>query len=488
MRRSNPMRRPGEPHLQTQTSPPEKTSPILIVGGGTWGISSALNLARRQYTSIKVLDAHKIPSSISAGNDVNKIVEEGSLPSESDTEEEYVWNRMHEITTGYWKHDPVFKEFYHETGIIFSAVTDECFEHVKGYTTGHEDEYETLSTKEAFQATMPEGILKGDFPGWRGFWRKDGAGWAFARGALISAYEEAKRLGVEFVAGDLEGRVISLEYENGDDHAGKVIGARTADGKVHLADCTILAAGASGDMIFDFENQLRPTAWVCWSEVWVWGLLSNMMLQTLAHIKLTEEEFAVFKDLPVLFNAERGFFMEPTADTHELKFCDEHPGYVNLVRDKNAYHHGETHSAPFARQQIPVESERRMRRFLHETLGPQMADREFSFARICWDADTADRQFLITPHPRHSGLIIAGGGSGNGFMMMPCVGQLVADLFEGTIEKRLLKGLRWRPEQAKGRDWQSLQGRFGADGRIMDFHDVAEWTNGKGDVHREGGA
>jgi sarcosine oxidase/L-pipecolate oxidase len=50
---------------------------ILIVGGGTWGCSIALELARRGFTNIKVLDALPFPSPIAAGNDLNKIAEEG---------------------------------------------------------------------------------------------------------------------------------------------------------------------------------------------------------------------------------------------------------------------------------------------------------------------------------------------------------------------------------------------------------------------------
>lgn len=50
---------------------------IIIVGGGTWGASTALHLARRGYKNVTVLDPHAYPSPISAGNDVNKIVETG---------------------------------------------------------------------------------------------------------------------------------------------------------------------------------------------------------------------------------------------------------------------------------------------------------------------------------------------------------------------------------------------------------------------------
>jgi glycine/D-amino acid oxidase-like deaminating enzyme len=54
-------------------------SNILIIGAGTWGCSTALELARRGHTGITVLDGSDFPSSISAGNDLNKIAEEGRL-------------------------------------------------------------------------------------------------------------------------------------------------------------------------------------------------------------------------------------------------------------------------------------------------------------------------------------------------------------------------------------------------------------------------
>ncbi|KAK5018133.1 fructosyl amine:oxygen oxidoreductase [Cryomyces antarcticus] len=435
-------------------SSPRSDPSILIIGGGTWGISTALALSRRGFSRITVLDAHPVPSPISAGNDVNKIMEEGA-PSPENTDEEYVWNRLHQIASKAWHEDPVFAPYYHETGIVYAACSPEVWEHVKGWTVGREGQFDLLERKEDFRRTMPEGVLTGDFPSWQGFWKKSGAGWLFARGALMSAYKEAVRLGVKFTAGLPHGEVEALLYRNSTDSQPDVTGARTADGFEHMADWIILSAGANADVFFDFENQLRPTAW------------------TLAHMPLTVEEYTLYKDLPVLFNAERGFFIEPDAEKHELKLCDEHPGYLNMVRE----HEGEEErSRPFARHQIPEDSERRIRTLLQDTM-PHLAERAFSFARICWDADTVDRQFLIDRHPRYKSLIVAAGGSGMGFMMMPAVGKVVADTLEGVLEPRLREGFRWRPEQAVHRDWQNTQDRYGADGKVMDFRDVKEWTH-----------
>lgn len=305
-----------------------------------------------------------------------------------------------------------------------------------------------LTTAEEFRKTMPEGILTGDFPGWQGFFKKTGAGWVHARKAMVSAAREAQRLGVIFVTGSPHGSVTRLMYESGD-----VVGARTADGIEHRASRTILCAGANSNQLLDLEDQLRPTAW------------------TLAHIKMTSEEVKHYKNLPVLFNVEKGFFMEPDEDKHELKICDEHPGYCNWVREAK----GNPISLPIARHQIPIEAEQRVRSFLRETM-PQLAQRPFSFARICWCADTPDRAFLIDRHPKYASLVLGVGGSGHGFKYIPSVGGYIADRMEDRLDVKLANVFRWRPETAIDRDWQNTQGRFGGTNKVMDLQQVQDWT------------
>lgn len=57
-----------------------KDNSVLIIGAGTWGCSIALELARNGYSNVTVLDGEEVPSSIAAGNDLNKIMEEGKPP------------------------------------------------------------------------------------------------------------------------------------------------------------------------------------------------------------------------------------------------------------------------------------------------------------------------------------------------------------------------------------------------------------------------
>lgn len=53
----------------------EKASRVIIIGGGAWGLSSALYLLEAGYSDITILDrAETIPSPLSAAYDLNKIV------------------------------------------------------------------------------------------------------------------------------------------------------------------------------------------------------------------------------------------------------------------------------------------------------------------------------------------------------------------------------------------------------------------------------
>jgi len=54
---------------------PNQQAPIAILGGGAWGLSTALHLNHSGYTDISVFErAEEIPSQYSAAYDLNKIV------------------------------------------------------------------------------------------------------------------------------------------------------------------------------------------------------------------------------------------------------------------------------------------------------------------------------------------------------------------------------------------------------------------------------
>lgn len=52
-----------------------KTDQIIIVGGGAFGLSTALQLVQKGYSNVSVYDKDdQIPPRFSAANDLNKIV------------------------------------------------------------------------------------------------------------------------------------------------------------------------------------------------------------------------------------------------------------------------------------------------------------------------------------------------------------------------------------------------------------------------------
>ncbi|CAH0043587.1 unnamed protein product [Clonostachys solani] len=87
----------------------DKNKQILIVGGGTFGLSTAYHLAKSGYTSVSVLERSSfIPAEESPGNDVNKIIRA-----------EYEDPRYAQLALeaiDEWTNNPLFAPYYHQVG------------------------------------------------------------------------------------------------------------------------------------------------------------------------------------------------------------------------------------------------------------------------------------------------------------------------------------------------------------------------------------
>lgn len=422
----------------------DKPKKILIVGAGTFGLSTALHILRQGEVEVTLLDPYSVPSPISAGNDANKIIQ-------STSDDDFYSNFALEALQ-MWREDEVFNRSFSETGIVYAATGEEqrkSIDYRYKYLILRQDQVVKLNDVEDFEKYVPTTEkLKPQpdkFRKWCGYYQEDKCGWAFARLALENCAEECRKLGANFIIDSAE----ELLYNNN-----KICtGVRTFSGKLIKADKTILCAGANSFKFLNFEQQLLAKCW------------------TLGHIRLTNDEATLLKGMPVVLNLDGGFVFEPDAN-NEIKFCNEFPGYTNIINED---------SVPLYKDSIPKEAEIQMRAFLKEVF-PEFAEREFSLARICWCTDTPDRHFLICEHPEYRNLVLGTGDSGQGFKYMPNIGKYISQVAlrgESSLDKEKRDLWRWRPEIGKKRNLSSLQGRNGGSNLVKDLEDIEEWSNGK---------
>ena len=254
-----------------------KSSPILVVGSGTFGLSTAVHLARRGFTNVQCLDRYPYPSPDSAGYDINKII-----GMRNDTA---LTARISREALAGWQ-DPLFESVWHEVGLITSGTNDAAVEYcAQAYQSwidcGEGDNVKWLETGEDFKALVPQ-LQDGSIPGWRGFYHRR-AGWAHAREALRIMGDEAIKLGVGFASGK-SATMNSLLL----DDRQQAIGIVAEDGTQWRADRIVLCTGAWSDALIDTQGQLEAKCW------------------TLAHIQLTPDECASFQGIPVVMNLDEG--------------------------------------------------------------------------------------------------------------------------------------------------------------------------------------
>ncbi|KAK8157589.1 putative sarcosine oxidase [Phyllosticta citrichinensis] len=421
---------------------------VIVIGSGTWGSSTALELAKRGYTNVICLDKRPFPSLDSAAYDLNKIIR-----TEYDEE---LYSEMAIEAIQAWR-QPIFDGIFHETGKLHHIVPvqnspltsrqDVDRDQAKGveFVEGRAD-----IVKHVPQLAQAKGIAD-----WKGFWNPQ-AGWAHARKALEKVGSEAMKLGVKFIGGP-EGQMTGLSISP----SGSLLGIKVASGAVHSASHYILSTGAASPALL--PSLLAPHLWSkCW---------------TLGHIECSDAELAAFAGCPVVDNRELGFFFEPDRATRRLKLCNEFQGYQYRVGRTVSPRDGMplAFSVPYYASEhpgeaIPDEALAGMRRLVDVVL-PQFSGRDIVGASICWCTDTADRHFLIDRHPLFPQLLLATGDSGHAFKFLPTMGSYIVDALEGKP-----RGLK-KEWSLRKRQWGHDDSRPGE--RVKDLREVG-MGNGDG--------
>ncbi|KAL7624797.1 hypothetical protein AAE478_004011 [Parahypoxylon ruwenzoriense] len=342
---------------------PRATKKIIVVGGGgTTGSSTALRLIRSGYSppNITLLDTYPIPSAQSAGNDLNKIMGI-RLRNKVDL-------RLSLEARDMWKHDELFQPFFHNTGRLDCNGTERGiislrrkYQELLDANVGLEKANEWLDNEAAILAKMPM-LQRDQIQGWKAIFNKDG-GWLAAAKATNAIGQLLRDQGVKFGFGSAG----SFQKPIFTDDGVTCIGVEAVDGTKYYADKVVLAAGAWSPTLVDLDDQ-------CCSKIY-------------AMIQLSPQEAAEYKDSPVVYNGDIGFFFEPNEDG-VIKVCDEFAGFTRFKRHQLYGADGPKHiSVPRSHAKHPTDtypdaSEVSIRRAI-STFLPHFKDKELFNRALC---------------------------------------------------------------------------------------------------------
>ncbi|GKT90955.1 sarcosine oxidase (FAD dependent oxidoreductase) [Colletotrichum tofieldiae] len=410
-----------------------KSSPVLIVGAGVFGLSLAHELAaNRGYTSVTVLDRFLPPVPDGSSVDVSRIIRT-----------EYADPLYSSLATDAlqgWRASEVYKPHYHESGFVMMASEKERpSPYFEKYRRWRGETGEGEKPLEFFEPPDADAEVKRLYKGVQADLREFAAthntagGWADAAGAIRALAGQCTLAGVSFVTG-AHGTVVSLQRSGG-----RVTGVRTAAGTRLEAERVVLAAGA-------WTNRIVPGV----------GHAVAASGQPVGFIRLSDEEAERVRDMPVMVNMSTGVFcFPPTPGTNLLKVARHGFGYATEFEAEAADQDQKERrvSGPklvgsnAASGFLPRDADEGLREGVR-LFFPEFAEREWVYRRLCWYTDTPEGDFVVDYHPDVEGLFFATGGAGHAFKFLPVIGTHVADCFERRAPTALRE--KWRLRRPVG--------------------------------------
>ncbi|KAI2692214.1 hypothetical protein LCP963914a_308 [Penicillium roqueforti] len=394
-----------------------KTDSILIVGAGVFGLSTALELNKRGYTDITVVDRFVPPSADGSSVDISRIIRADYADP--------IYSRMAREAYNGWTTE--YKDQYFESGFaMFSETPKNAYiEKSKTIIRAAGGKLDDLDDAMDIRKLYPS--VQADFSGMNGYHNPKG-GWADAAGSIQKLASKCTVAGVSIIAGP-RGTVVSLRRVGS-----RVVGVNLVGGQALLASQVILSTGAWTNRLVNISHVASSSG------------------QPVGFIQLTEEEALEMRKIPVMINMSSGVFsFPPTPDTNVLKMARHGYGYatdivVNVDGVQKSLSSPKLESSNAATGYLPDDADESLRKGLRQFF-PKLGDRPWMNRRLCWYTDTPNGDFIIDHHPTIQGLFMATGGAGHGFKFLPILGQYIADCFENKAPEALRQKWRMNPPQ-----------------------------------------
>ncbi|CAG7918158.1 unnamed protein product [Penicillium olsonii] len=411
---------------------------ILIVGGGVFGLSTALSLSKRHpECEVTIIESSPtIPNPHGSSVDTSRIVRADYANT--------AYSKLAAAAIERWRNTAWGQEGrYTQNGLllVYPADSISAKEYArKSYANVRQiegDKVEFLPTQKDVLKVVPaygsELDVAGGYVNWGSGWSDAAASVAYAK-ALLDA--EGK---VVFRTGDVE-RVLYSSVGG----KSKARGVALADGSTLEADLVVLATGAWSSKLVDLRGRAVATG------------------QAIGYMRISDEEQRELENLPTILNFATGIFIIPPR--HNLLKIARHAfGYRNPTAVPVPGESGRTMdvSLPEKGAPVPLEGLDSFRVALKQLL-PRFADREFVDTRVCWYTDTPKGDFIVTYHPEHEGLFLATGGSGHAYKFFPVLGDKVVDAMEGKLDPELSEMWTWSGTAASdGEDFDGDGSRSG---------------------------
>ncbi|KAJ6098912.1 hypothetical protein N7467_000447 [Penicillium canescens] len=393
------------------------TEPIIIIGAGVFGLSTAYELSSREYKNITVLDRFLPPVPDGSSVDISRIIRmEYADP---------VYHQMAQEAMQGWKTS--FKDYYHHSGfaILSETSSNPYIEKILQIIEAQGGSLDASPNANSLKKMYPD--IRADYSALNAYHNSDG-GWADAEGSIRHLANLCKINGVSFITGK-RGTVQTLQKEGG-----RVNGVNVLSGEFLPASQVILATGAWSNLLLDMSYAASASG------------------QPVGFIQLTPEEASNLQRIPVMINLTSGIFaFPPQPGTNILKVARHSYGFGTAIKSDDG---GRIVSSPKrdsnnANQSfLPEEADQALRDGLRQLL-PEFANHPWSILRLCWYTDTPEGDFIIDHHPALKGLFLATGGAGHAFKFLPVLGRYIADCFEHRASAALRQKWRLRLPDSK---------------------------------------